>query len=56
MITQEKIKRINELAKRSKEVGLNREEKNEQLLLRQEYIQSVRCSLKANLDQIRVVD
>ena len=56
MINNEKICRINELAKKAKECGLNREEKNEQLMLRQEYIQSVRRSLKANLDQIRLVD
>ncbi len=56
MITEEKIARINELAKRSKEVGLSREEKNEQLMLRQEYIQCVRNSLKANLEQIEIVD
>ena len=55
-MTEEKITRINELAKRSKEIGLSREEKNEQLLLRQEYIQCVRNSLKANLDQIQIAD
>ncbi|WP_083248184.1 DUF896 domain-containing protein [Desulfuribacillus stibiiarsenatis] len=56
MITNEKIHRINELAKKSKECGLNREEKQEQLILRQEYILSVRKSLQANLDNIRLVD
>ncbi|WP_084019108.1 DUF896 domain-containing protein [Desulfuribacillus alkaliarsenatis] len=56
MITNEKIERINELARKSKEFGLSRDEKNEQLMLRQEYIQSVRRSLKSNLDQIRFVD
>lgn len=56
MISEDKIKRINELAKLDKEVGLSREEKNEQLVLRQEYIQAVRTSLKANLDCIEIVD
>lgn len=56
LITNEKIHRINELAKKSKECGLNREEKQEQLILRQEYILSVRKSLQANLDNIRLVD
>jgi uncharacterized protein YnzC (UPF0291/DUF896 family) len=56
LITKEKIERINELAIIAKDTGLTRAEKNEQLQLRQEYIQSVRCSLKANLDQIKFAD
>lgn len=56
MITKEKIARINELANKAKDVGLTQKEKTEQLMLRQEYLQSVRRSLKANLDTIRFVD
>ncbi len=53
---QKKIQRINELAKKSKTVGLTVEEKNEQQLLRQEYIQAVKVDLKASLDNIVLVD
>lgn len=56
MVTDEEIKRINALAKKSKETGLNEEEKQEQHELRQKYIQAVRSSLKANLDSIRYVE
>lgn len=56
MITDDKIKRINELSKKSKSVGLTATEKEEQQALRQEYIQGVRQSLKAQLDSIKIVD
>jgi uncharacterized protein YnzC (UPF0291/DUF896 family) len=55
MLTADKIKRINELAKKAKNEGLNEQEKEEQSLLRREYIDSVRNSLKANLDTITIV-
>ena len=51
---QEKIDRINYLARKSKEVGLSDEEKNEQKALREEYIQSVRSNLLSQLDSIKV--
>jgi uncharacterized protein YnzC (UPF0291/DUF896 family) len=56
VVTDAEIKRINELAKKSKESGLTDEEKQEQQRLRQKYIAAVRTSLKANLDAIRFVD
>ncbi|GED15020.1 DUF896 domain-containing protein [Aneurinibacillus migulanus] len=56
MVTEEKIRRINELSAKSKRIGLTEEEKAEQAALRNEYIQAVRGSLKANLDSIRLVD
>lgn len=49
-MTQEKINRINELAKKSKTVGLTEEEKAEQQVLRREYIDSVKASLVMNLE------
>lgn len=49
-MTDEKIKRINELAKKSKSVGLTDEEKREQTALRDEYIRGFRSSLKIQLD------
>ncbi len=51
-----KIARINELAKKSKTVGLNNEERNEQALLRLEYLEAVRANFKATLEHIEVVE
>lgn len=56
MVTPEKIERINQLARKSKSTGLTAKEKQEQASLRQEYIQAVRMSLKANLDSLKIVD
>ncbi len=50
------IARINELAKKSKTVGLTEEEKAEQQVLRREYIDSFTASLKSQLDNTYVVD
>lgn len=52
----ERIKRINELAKKSREVGLSDDEKQEQQRLRQEYIAAFRQSLDQTLDQVFVVE
>jgi uncharacterized protein YnzC (UPF0291/DUF896 family) len=56
VITDEKIKRINALAKKSKEQGLTPEEAEEQKGLRQEYIEAMRQSLRNQLDSIKIVD
>ncbi len=56
MVTDDEIKRINQLAKKSKEHGLTEDERAEQKMLRQKYIDAVRASLKANLDSIRYVE
>lgn len=53
---KELIKRINELAKKSKSVGLSEEEKEEQNKLRQEYIQNFRGNFKETLMNVKVVD
>lgn len=50
------IQRINELAKKSKNVGLTPEEKEEQARLRKEYVQSVVGNLRAQLDNTYVLD
>ena len=55
-ISDEKIQRINELARRSKAEGLTEEEKKEQQLLRKEFLASVRMNLKSQLDHTYVVD
>ncbi|EJZ70691.1 DUF896 domain-containing protein [Lachnoanaerobaculum sp. OBRC5-5] len=49
-----KIDRINELAHKQKSVGLTEEEKIEQSALRKEYIESIRESLRANLNNISI--
>ena len=47
---KEKLNRINELAKKSKETELTEAEKQEQAALRQEYINEIRLSFGAMLD------
>ena len=47
---KEKLNRINELARLSKDRSLTEEEKAEQAALRQEYIHEIRLSFGAMLD------
>ena len=49
-----KIDRINTLAHKQKSVGLTEEEKLEQAALRKEYIETIRESLRANLNNISI--
>ena len=49
-MTDEKIKRINLLAKKAKEGSLTEDEKKEQAALRDEYVMAMRASLKSQLD------
>lgn len=54
---QAKIDRINELAHKAKTLeGLTEEEKIERAALRQEYVNAVTGSLKAQLDNTYLVD
>ena len=53
-MTKEKITRINELAKKSKTVGLTPDEAAEQKKLRDEYISEMKNSLKNQLDNIYI--
>ena len=56
-MTKEKIDRINELARKSRtEEGLTEEEKAEQAVLRQEYRDSVKANLTAQLENIEFTD
>ncbi len=55
MITQAKIDRINELARKSKNEGLNDAEKKEQQILRKEYVEAYRQSLRTQLENTVVV-
>ena len=56
-MTDEKIARINALAKKSRAPeGLTDEEKAEQASLRQQYVAAMKASLKSQLDHTVVVD
>lgn len=55
-MTQEKIDRINELARKQKTEGLTEEEKAEQKELRREYIESFKNSLIAQLENTYIVE
>lgn len=55
-MTEEKINRINELAHKSKTVGLTEDEKTEQAALRREYIDSFKASLIGQLENTYIVD
>ena len=52
MITENDIKRINALYKKSKAEGLTPEEKEEQARLRGEYIASIRANMRSQLENI----
>lgn len=54
MITDEQIKRINELYHKSKAEGLTPHEKEEQAHLRGAYITAIRKSLRSNLENIDI--
>ncbi len=56
MLSREKLERINQLAKKSKKLGLTPEEKKEQEALRNEYIKNFRKAFKAQLDSIKIAD
>lgn len=50
------LKRINELAKKSREEGLNEEEKAEQAVLRREYINKFRQGMENTLSNVYIMD
>ena len=54
MSMEEKIRRINELYHKSQKEGLSAAEKEEQASLRQDYINSVRANLRAQLNNINI--
>lgn len=57
MITDEKVARINELARKSRTAeGLTEEEKAEQAALRREYVDAVKASLAGHLDNTVVLN
>lgn len=54
MNMDERIARINELYHKSKGEGLTPEEKEEQAVLRREYIDSVKRNLRSQLNNINI--
>ena len=55
-ITKEMIERINALAKKSKGEGLTEEEKQEQQVLRKQYIEAFKANFRQQLENIEIVD
>ena len=56
MLSEEKLKRISELAKKSKTECLSLSEQNEQKELRNQYLHSFRSSMKGHIEGLKVVD
>ncbi len=54
MITPEMIDRINALYHKSQDIGLTEEEKEEQQMLRKQYIEAIRPNMRANLNNISI--
>jgi len=52
----ERLKRINELAKKAKTVGLTEEEIRERDVLRKEYLAAFRKNMMDQLDNVYLVD
>lgn len=48
------LARINELYRKSKEIGLTEEEKAEQQMLRKAYVQSVHNNLRGTLENTKI--
>ena len=53
-MNEDKLKRINELARKSKAGGLTEAERAEQADLRREYIEAVRMNLRGQLNNIDI--
>lgn len=53
-MTDEDIKRINELYKKQKEGTLTDEERREQALLRRAYLDSIRQGMRSQLESIKI--
>ncbi|PLS16779.1 hypothetical protein CVD28_17045 [Bacillus sp. M6-12] len=56
MLSKEKIARINELSRKSKDIGLTKEEAKEQTQLRSEYLQTFRQSMSNTLENVTIID
>lgn len=56
MLSEDKLARLNFLARKKKTKGLDDVETAEQQVLRQEYLANFRDSFKRQLDNIEIVD
>ncbi len=56
MLPKHKINRINELSKKAKAEGLTTEEAKEQSLLRAEYLESFRSSMRNTIEGVTIID
>lgn len=56
MLSKDKMQRINELSRKSKQIELSKEEKIEQKKLREEYLQVFRKSFVQDLHGVTFVD
>lgn len=56
MLSEKKMKRINELANKKKTTGLSIEEAKEQTTLRQEYLEAFRSNMRETIESVKVVD
>lgn len=56
MLSKDKIKRINELSKKSKTIGLSIEEAKEQTQLRKEYLETFRSSMRDTIEHVKIID
>jgi uncharacterized protein YnzC (UPF0291/DUF896 family) len=56
MSMDETVKRINELARKAKTIGLSDEEIDERNELRKKYIEAFKGNLKVQLDSIRYIE
>lgn len=55
-ITENDIKRINELYHKSEAEGLTEEEKAEQKKLREAYVAAIKGNIRSRLENVKVVD
>ncbi|MDW0109144.1 DUF896 domain-containing protein [Sporosarcina aquimarina] len=56
MLSDDKMKRINELAKKAKTSGLSIEEAKEQSQLRSEYLKTFRSTMRDTIESVKVID
>lgn len=56
MLSPEKLARINQLSHKSKTEGLSKEEAKEQSVLRQEYLQTFRKTMRGTIENVKVID
>ncbi|KMY44625.1 hypothetical protein AC622_10505 [Bacillus sp. FJAT-27916] len=56
MLPKSKINRINELSKKAKEGSLTTEEAKEQSLLRAEYLEAFRASMRKTIEGVTIID